>query len=383
VIDDEGDFAISGHFLRFFTLAAACVVIAALISGRPVLALYGVIGISSGIAWLASPGRAERFLYGLIACAMLLGAALELVYLVDDLSTTTAYRMNSVFKFYNQMWVLLAIATAGFVTRMALQGAGKTTPDVPIRPETASNDADTIATESETPPDRAGESASPRQDPAIPSLIARRWARTGLVVTAVMTLLGFAYPVQATIPRLDTRFPHPGNNLTLDAYAWMNYAEMPFLNAPPVTYADDLAAIDWFNTQVQGHPVIAEAAFGTYRCNGSRFSIATGLPAVIGWERHEQQQRDRTLLPQRVQDMRQLYSSSDPAIKRELIAKYGIDYIIVGQTERIYPQIQGNDCLATDISAGIAAIEQMVGTDLEVAYTHGTTTVYRVVHPGT
>jgi uncharacterized membrane protein len=104
---------------------------------------------------------------------------------------------------------------------------------------------------------------------------------------------------------------------------------------------------------------------------------------VIGWERHEQQQRDRSLLPQRVQDMRQLYSSSDPDLKQKLIAKYGIEYIIVGQTERIYPQIQGNDCLATDIAPGIATIESMVGTDLEIAYTHGTTTVYRVMHPGT
>jgi uncharacterized membrane protein len=81
--------------------------------------------------------------------------------------------------------------------------------------------------------------------------------------------------------------------------------------------------------------------------------------------------------------MRQLYSSSDPAIKRELIARYNIEYIIVGQTERIYPQIQGNDCFATDVTNGIATIEGMVGTDLEIAYSHGTTTVYRVVHPGT
>ena len=46
----------------------------------------------------------------LIAGATLLGAALEIVYLVDDLNGTVWYRMNTVFKFYNQIWNLLGIA---------------------------------------------------------------------------------------------------------------------------------------------------------------------------------------------------------------------------------------------------------------------------------
>jgi uncharacterized membrane protein len=324
-----------------------------LIIGRPVFALYTVIGICAGVAWLSAAQRPERFLYGLIATGMLLGALLELVYLVDDLSPTVSYRMNTVFKFYNQLWILFAIAAAGCVARMF---------DTANRSSVG---------------DAAGADDA-RLDNRAP-LLRRHWARAGLIITAVVTVLGFAYPAQATMPRLDTRFAHPDANLTLDAYAWMEYAEMPFVNADPVTYADDLAAIDWFNEEVSGNPVIAEAAFGTYRCNGSRFSIATGLPAIIGWERHEQQQRDRTLLPQRVRDMRELYETPDIAKKQVLIDKYDVEYIVVGQTERVYPQIDGNQCVATDVSAGIGAIEDMVGTDLEIAFSHGTTIVYRVV----
>ena len=62
----------------------------------------------------------------------------------------------------------------------------------------------------------------------------------------------------------------------------------------PVYFKDDLALIDWLNAHIHGTPVIAEASIGPYRGNGSRISSATGLPTIIGWERHEEQQRDRT-----------------------------------------------------------------------------------------
>ena len=45
--------------------------------------------------------------------------------------------------------------------------------------------------------------------------------------------------------------------------------------------------LDELNENVQGTPVIVEASIGAYRGNGSRISIATGLPTVLGWERHQ------------------------------------------------------------------------------------------------
>jgi YYY domain-containing protein len=357
-IEDEADFGLPEILVRGVLAGGSIVAVGGLVTERPVFALYVAIGAAAGVAWLANRNRVERYLFALIAIGMLLGAALELVFLVDDLLSTDAYRMNTVFKFYNQLWTLFAIASAGCVARML---------SILLPPH------------EETLLQTTGEDASVAPSPSSADRIRTGWSRAGLVITSLVVLAGFAYPAQATGVRLDTRFPHPDSNLTLDAYAWMNYASITYTNGEAVTYADDLAAIEWFNEEVPGNPVIAEASFGTYRCNGSRFSIATGLPVVLGWERHEQQQRDRTLLPERARDLREIYESTDVVTKMDLIEKYGVEYVIVGQTERLYPRIVENRCEPQDVAAGIAAIEGMVGTHLEVAFSHGTTTVYRVL----
>jgi uncharacterized membrane protein len=157
----------------------------------------------------------------------------------------------------------------------------------------------------------------------------------------------------------------------------MKDGQIQYTDGEWIGYADDLAAINWFNDNVGGTPVIAEASFGPYRCNGSRYSIATGLPAVIGWARHEMQQRYLDGLGQREADLRQLYASTDVGTKQAIIAKYDIGYIIVGATERHYPA--DNSCTPTDPTAGIDVLDGMVGESLEVAFEHGTTTVYRVL----
>jgi uncharacterized membrane protein len=357
-ISGEGDFRIPKQVVRGILAVGAAVAVGGLVTERPVFAIYVAIGAAAGVAWLANRDRPDRFLFALIAIGMLLGAALELIFLVDDLRSTDAFRMNTVFKFYNQLWTLFAIASAGFVARMLVVL-------MPPHEETI------FQTE--------GEDAPAVPNPTHAERLRIGWSRAGLVITSFVILAGFVYPAQATGVRLDTRFRHPDSNLTLDAYAWMEYASITYTNGEEVTYADDLAAINWFNEEVPGNPVIAEASFGTYRCNGSRFSIATGLPVILGWERHEQQQRDRNLLPQRRIDMQELYESTSIETKMELIDKYNVEYIIVGQTERLYPTIVRNGCEPQDVGEGIATIEGMVGSQLEVAFSHGTTTVYRVL----
>ena len=149
------------------------------------------------------------------------------------------------------------------------------------------------------------------------------------------------------------------------------------MSRPNVSFADDLKAIDWFNEHVDGSPVIAEASFGPYRGNSSRFSIATGLPDVIGWAHHETQQRYPDGIDERVQDVRTLYDSADVNEKRDILLKYDVRYVIVGDVER-YTLYGGALYASPD---GLAAFQQMVGTTLEVAYQAGTTTVYRVIPP--
>jgi len=144
------------------------------------------------------------------------------------------------------------------------------------------------------------------------------------------------------------------------------------------TFDGDAAAIDWFFANVEGTPVIAEASIGPYRCNGSRISSATGLPTIIGWERHEQQQRYPDTLPARVSDVRTLYTSTDLDEKASILRRYNVEYVVVADLERIYP-LANNECTPTGSEEGIAAFDAMLGTTLEVAHSAQGTTIYRVL----
>jgi uncharacterized membrane protein len=208
-----------------------------------------------------------------------------------------------------------------------------------------------------------------------------RWARAGLAVGAVVIVASLLYPVLATAPRLQQRFETQPAFGTLNALDWMTFGTVDWRDSDErgqLTFAGDRAAIDWLNDNVPGSPVIAEAAIGPYRCNGSRISIATGLPTIIGWERHQQQQRYPDALGERSEDVRRLYLSPDPVEKEAILHKYGVAYVVVGDLERVYP-ISDNSCAATGSAAGIAAFDQMVGTTLDVAFAAEGTTIFRVL----
>jgi uncharacterized membrane protein len=147
-----------------------------------------------------------------------------------------------------------------------------------------------------------------------------------------------------------------------------------------IRFAEDRAVIDWFNREVPGSPVVAEASIGPYRCNGSRISIGTGLPTIIGWERHLEQQRPGDDLAGRVEDVGRLYRSADPREKERILRRYDVDYVVVGELERRYP-VADETCQATGSAAGVEAFEPMVGSTLEVAFAAGATRVYRVLPP--
>jgi uncharacterized membrane protein len=247
--------------------------------------------------------------------------------------------MNTVFKFYNQVWVLLAIAAAALVA---------------VAPRAGAFVFDTVR-------------------------IRRGWWSLAASLAVFVAAASLLYPVFAVSPRLHQRFASDLGNGSLNALDWMDTASLPAVGFPDgvISYGDDRAIIDWFNTSVPGTPVIAEATIGPYRCNGSRISIATGLPAILGWERHESQQRYLRSLEGRAADVDLLYRSEDPAEKRRILEKYGVEYIVVGDLERAYP-LAGGECEATN-PGGIGAFEEMVGSDLEVAFTSGNSIVYRVI----
>jgi uncharacterized membrane protein len=76
--------------------------------------------------------------------------------------------------------------------------------------------------------------------------------------------------------------------------------------------------------------------------------------------------------------LRELYTTTDVDRKLEIIDRFDIRFIVVGETERAYPQVNGNECIDTNPDAGIAALEGMAGEHLEIAFQQGTTTIYRV-----
>lgn len=345
----HADFKVHPVALKTLLVQVMAITVALLVLDRAVLALYLGIGLSAAALWFSLRQPGERFVAALVAGGALLGASLELVYLVDDLSGSDWYRMNTIFKFYNEIWNLLGIATAVLVGRAVWA---------------------LFVTQTRGP----GGVARAANGSMGPSM----WTWASAILVVPVAIASLAYAAVATPIRLDQSWG-PRNGFTLNAYEWMEDASMPLQQGGVLTYEDDMAAINWFNENVPGTPVIAEAAFGPYRCHGSRFSIATGLPAVIGWQRHEQQQRYLDDLGSREASLRELYTTPSIEAKREIIERYDIEYIVVGQTERHYPTVEGNDCVASGSPEGISALESMVGNGLEVAFTHGTTTVYHVV----
>lgn len=343
---DRSDFGVHPAVLKTLLVELMVLALALLALDRAVLALYVGIGLSAAILWFSLRRPSERFVVALVAGGSLLGASLELVYLVDDLSGSDWYRMNTIFKFYNEIWNLFGIATAILVGH-AIWAVARARRNLDRQVHTARTSSASV------------------------------WAWVSTALTIPVAVAALAYAVVATPIRLEQSWGEP-DDMTLNGYEWMEDAHMPLRDGGFLTYDGDLAAINWFNENVAGTPVIAEAAYGPYRCNGSRFSIATGLPAVIGWQRHEQQQRYLDDLGNREAALRELYTTPSVETKRQIIERYDIEYIVVGETERHYPTIDGNDCIDTGSAQGIAALESMVGGALEVAFKHGTTIVYRV-----
>ena len=66
----------------------------------------------------------------------------------------------------------------------------------------------------------------------------------------------------------------------------------------------------------------------------------------------------------------------EPPMRRK---RYDVEYVVVGPLERMGIEINGNDCVPTDVGAGIAAFDGMVGASLEVVFQQGETTIYRVI----
>ena len=290
-----------------------------------------------------------RVLWLMTAGAFALTLFVEVFTLRGDIG-----RMNTVFKFYIQAWLLLSIsAPVVFVWQVERMSATRT-PEAPVTDNAS------------------GQVAAVRP---------RRMNLTGSVLRPIFVagvvaslLVAAMYPAFAIPAKVNDRYTQAAPK-GLDGMAYMRFAErFEGINGKERTFplSYDYEAIRWMQDNVQGSPTIIE---GTTRGDlyrwGNRFSIYTGLPAVIGWQWHERQQRaalDDRIVYDRDNDLVEFYNTPDIGQALMLIRRYNAGYIILGDLERVYYE-----------ESGFAKFGEMVERGyLELAYQNPGTTIFRV-----
>lgn len=99
-------------------------------------------------------------------------------------------------------------------------------------------------------------------------------------------------------------------------------------------FPDNFAIINWLNKNVSGQPYILEAVGDSYT-KFNQISSATGLPTVQGWLVHEWLWRGGYDGPGgRSAQVSTIYETKDSQVALELLQKYSVKYIIVGDQER-------------------------------------------------
>ena len=266
----------------------------------PFLVVLAVLVLAVALGWLRS-GRADApvltYVAALIGMSLTLAIGLDIVRIEGDFDID---RMNSVFKVYLQIWVLLAVASAFLLWRL---GYGRRLSWQRMRPG------------------------------------AKMW----MGALAVLVLSASIYPVLGTRDRLRDRFNGQVLPLTLDGTAFVE--DTVYRDAKgEIDLEADFQGIAWLRENVEGSPVILEGVTPTYRWGG-RVSIYTGLPSVVGWRWHQEQQRwgYRWAVGDRIRDVDRLYTTPDPGVALSLIRKYGVRYVYLGQLERLYYPGEGLD----------------------------------------
>ncbi|MQG67020.1 MAG: hypothetical protein FI704_08040, partial [SAR202 cluster bacterium] len=200
-------------------------------------------------------------------------------------------RMNTVFKFYLHVWIILGIAAAYFLYNLINQLSF-----------------------------------------SLKSTFSYCWA----IFIFLLVSSSLIYTAFGTADRLQDRFYKSVTAFTLDGYEFMKdgiYKD----EKGDINLSADMAAIRWLRDNIEGSPVILEGVTPTYRWGG-RISIHTGLPTVIGWEWHQQQQRweYRNEINSRMADVNSIYTTPGFELAGNLIDKYGVKYIVIGEVEKLY-----------------------------------------------
>jgi uncharacterized membrane protein len=265
--------------------------------GNWVLALaVTLLAISVALLVQSRMSRGRRFVLALVFTSFLLFAGIELVYLKDHLDGGDAWRMNTLFKFYFQVWVLLGIAL------------GASLPEL-LR---------------------------------VVERWRRGWRTIWMLAFGLLLFAAALYPALGTPARVADRMPgeRPGVG-TLDGMAFMQVGTYywPDENSP-IQLRGDYAAIRWLQENIPGTPVIAEAPVWYYRDFGGRVSSYTGLPTLYN-ETHQEEQRYGWQAKPRQQMAHELYRTLETEPTLDILHQTQTEYIYLGPLERtLYPHAE-------------------------------------------
>ncbi len=279
-----------------------------------------------------SPRR--RILWFWIGTAMAFSIFVELFVLAGDIG-----RLNTVFKFYLQVWMLLAL------------GAG-------------------VAAERIMSLSFVGEKSS---QTAAGGWLQRFFFRFNDLIVGIFAFLLFGaalYPALAIPARAQDRWS-PDAPRTLNGMAYMDYVTQ-YEHGGEISLAVDRRVIRWLQENVPGTPVIMEGQGEREYLWGGRISIYTGLPSVVGWRWHQVQQRSvmpAGMVEARQADVTDFYNTDNPMRAMEILRHYNVGYIILTPYERAYMLPAGLPKFAAMVNAG----------QLEIVYQESQATVYRVV----
>ncbi|GAB4275630.1 MAG: DUF2298 domain-containing protein [Candidatus Promineifilaceae bacterium] len=225
------------------------------------------------------PPAALPFLLLLIFTGVLLTLGPEFVYLRDNFGQ----RINTIFKFYYQSWVLFGVAglaSLGWLWQQAENNARKVVP----------------------------------------------------ALTTAVYLTLFLFAVQFPIYAAQSR--------TAEYRGTLAAADRPPATLDGLAYLarfnpDEYAAIMWLReNDALNTAVILEAVGGQYSQYG-RVAANTGLPTVLGWAGHEYQWRGPNTPEPDLRDpaVREIYTSQDWDSTARLLNDYQVQYIYVGALE--------------------------------------------------
>ncbi len=259
----------------------------------------------------------ERFWAFLVLLGLAMTLGVEVVVIQGDIG-----RMNTVFKFYLQTWLMWGVAAAAALAWM------------------------------------------------VPRLL--RWGQVRtlwLVVLVLLLVCAALYPPLASWAKVNDRFD-VGAGPGLDGWDYMETAYYYDPNGGGYELKWDLEAIRWLLDNVVGTPVILEGQTPEYRWGG-RYSSNTGLPTVLGWNWHQRQQRaaaDDQEVWKRANDVARIYDTPLVGQAESLLREYNVRYIVVGPLERSYYRAEG-----------LAKFEQMaIQGRLEAVFSNDEVTIYKV-----